>query len=66
MTTDPSQPRRTVETCGACRGYTKAVETEIPLPFPLLALADLESMDLDLAAMQRGFARPAIKQFTRR
>jgi hypothetical protein len=42
------------------------VGAEACLPFPLLALADLESMDLDIAAMQRGFARPAIKQFTRR
>jgi FdhE protein len=66
VTTDPSQPRRTIETCGACHGYTKTVETGESLPFPLLALADLESMDLDIAAMQRGFARPAIKQFTRR
>jgi FdhE protein len=63
---DPQQPRRTIETCDACRGYTKVVEAESSLPFPLLALADLESMDLDIAAMQRGFARPAIRQFTRR
>jgi hypothetical protein len=66
VTTDPAQPRRTIEACGACHGYAKTVGTEGSLPFPLLALADLESMDLDLAAMQRGFARPAIKQFTRR
>ncbi|MEQ1728362.1 MAG: formate dehydrogenase accessory protein FdhE [Vicinamibacterales bacterium] len=63
---DPSRPRRTVDLCGACRGYSKTVDTDASLPFPLVALADLESMDLDLAAMQHGCARPAIKQFPRR
>jgi len=66
VTIDPSQPRRTIDACEACRGYAKSIETAASLPFPLLALADLESMDLDIAAMQRGLARPAIKQFTRR
>jgi FdhE protein len=60
---DSSRPGRMVEMCRACRGYTKVLPASAPLPFPLLALADLESMDLDLAAMQRGCARPAIKQF---
>ena len=63
---DPSQPRRVIEACAACHGYTKVVATETSLPFPLLALADLESMDLDIAAMQHGLARPAIKTFARR
>ena len=63
---DPSRPRRTVDLCGACRGYSKTVEADASLPFPLVALADLESMDLDLAAMQKGCARPAIRQFPRR
>ncbi len=66
LTPDGSRPRRTVDLCGACRGYSKTVETEASLPFPLVALADLESMDLDLAAMQHGCARPAMKQFPRR
>jgi hypothetical protein len=60
---DSSRPERIVETCMACRGYTKVLPADASLPFPLLALADLDSMDLDLAAMQRGCARPAIKQF---
>jgi FdhE protein len=62
----PNQPSRAVDTCTACRGYLKVVDTDTSLPFPLLALADLESMDLDLAAMQKGCARPAIKQFAKR
>ncbi len=66
LTPDPSRPRRTVDLCGACRGYSKTVETDESLPFPLVALADLESMDLDLAAMQQGCARPAARQFRKR
>jgi len=66
VTPDASHPRRIIESCDTCHGYAKAVATGTSLPFPLLALADLESMDLDIAAMQRGLARPAIKQFTRR
>lgn len=66
LVTDPSRPRRRAEICGACRGYSKTVEADTSLPFPLVALADLESMDLDLVAMQQGCARPAIKQFPRR
>ncbi len=66
LSPDPSRPRRTVDLCGACRGYSKTVESEASLPFPLVALADLESMDLDLAAMQHGCARPAARQFRKR
>lgn len=66
IVTDAARPRRVVETCGACRGYAKVIDIDTSLPFPLLALADLDSMDLDLAAMQQGFARPAARQFTRR
>jgi FdhE protein len=63
---NPSQPGRTVELCGGCRGYAKCVPVEAPLPFPLVAIADLGSMDLDMAAIQAGLARPGMKQFRRR
>jgi FdhE protein len=66
ITPDPDQPTRRAETCTACHGYTKVVEADAPLPFPLLALADLESMDLDLVAIRQGFARPALRQFSTR
>jgi FdhE protein len=56
----------TVETCASCRGYIKVIAATGSAPFPLVALSDLESMDLDLLAMQNGCARPAIKQFARR
>ena len=50
--------RLNVETCSSCRGYVKSVATlqRIP-PFELL-LRDLESVELDLVALDRGYARP--------
>ena len=65
LTPDPSRPNRQVVGCHGCRGYIKIVDA-VPLPFPLLPLTDLNSMDLDLVAMQTGFARPALKQFGRK
>lgn len=62
----PNRPQRSIETCTGCKGYSKVVDEDASLPFPLLPLADLDSMDLDILAMQRGFARPALKQFARR
>lgn len=59
----PAAPMRTLDLCRTCKGYSKAVPTDQSLPFPLVALADLDSMDLDMAAMQAGFARPALKAF---
>jgi FdhE protein len=58
-------PDRVLETCGACSGYLKAVTVTELSPFPLLAIADLETMELDLAAMQQGFGRPRLKEFSR-
>jgi FdhE protein len=47
-----------VETCATCRGYLKSVATlqSIP-PFELL-LRDLETVELDLVAIDHGYARP--------
>ncbi|MGE3956733.1 MAG: formate dehydrogenase accessory protein FdhE [Vicinamibacterales bacterium] len=63
---DDRRPARGVESCTSCRGYIKLVDEPASLPFPLLPLVDLDSMDLDILAMQRGAARPAIRQFARR
>lgn len=54
---------RAIETCDACRGYLKRIPAERATPFPLLPIDDLGSMDLDIAAMNAGFARPAIRAF---
>jgi FdhE protein len=50
--------RLKVETCASCRGYLKSVATlqQIP-PFELL-LQDLETVELDLVALERGYRRP--------
>ena len=66
VTPDASKPGRTLETCRSCKGYGKTIDADASVPFPLLALADLDSMDLDMVAMHDGFARPALKNFSRR
>ena len=55
---DLERPERTVELCGACGGYTKVIRVEAATPFPLLAIDDLATMDLDRGAMERGYRRP--------
>ena len=54
---------RRLEVCGACGGYLKTVDVPELSPFPLLAIADMETMDLDLAAMEHGYARPPLEEF---
>ena len=60
------RPDRRIEICGRCGGYLKTVDVEELSPFPMLAIADLETMDLDLAAMEKGYRRPVLKDFRRR
>ena len=65
VTAAPDEERkdRRIELCGSCTGYLKTVDLDSLSPFPLLALADLETMDLDVAAMEHGYARPVLKEF---
>ena len=65
VTAAPDEERkdRRVELCLACGGYLKTVDVAALSPFPLLAIADLETMDLDMAAMERGYARPRLRNF---
>lgn len=60
---DPERKNRRLELCNTCQGYFKAVTFPALTPFPLLAIGDLETMDLDMAAMEHGYARPALKEF---
>lgn len=60
---DDDRKDRRLEVCKACGGYLKAVDVTALSAFPLLAIADLETMDLDLAAMERGYSRPPLKEF---
>ena len=68
VTAAPNEERkdRRVEICGACQGYLKTVDVPTLSPFPLLAIYDMETMDLDLAAMEHGYSRPPLKEFTAR
>jgi FdhE protein len=53
------EQQRRIETCESCRGYLKVVTTLGALPFAVLALQDLVTVPLDLAAQDRGYARPS-------
>jgi len=68
VTAAPDQERidRRLEVCGACQGYLKTVDATALSPFPLLAIYDMETMDMDLAAMEHGYSRPPLKDFTTR
>jgi FdhE protein len=52
-----SGPHR-IDTCERCRGYLKTVTTLGALSFRDLALEDLSTVALDLAARERGYTRP--------
>jgi hypothetical protein len=54
---------RRIEVCAACSGYLKTIDLPALSPFPLLSISDIESTDLDLAAMEHGYGRPALKEF---
>jgi hypothetical protein len=65
VTAAPDEQRkdRRVEVCGGCGGYLKTVDLPELSPFPLLSISDIETTDLDLAAMEHGYQRPALKEF---
>jgi len=50
---------RTVETCASCHGHLKSLATVQAVAPPDLLVSDLETVELDLAAWERGFRRPA-------
>ena len=47
-----------VETCGSCHGYLKSVATLQAIPPSDLLLRDIETVELDLVALDRGYTRP--------
>jgi FdhE protein len=68
VTAAPNEERkdRRVEVCNACGGYLKTIDLADLSPFPLLSISDIETTDLDVAAMEHGYARPALKAFTKK
>jgi FdhE protein len=65
VTAAPNQERkdRRVEVCSACGGYLKTIDVAELSPFPLLSISDIETTDLDVAAMEHGYQRPQLKDF---
>ena len=62
---DPEQPGRRLQMCGACGGYVKVLEAAAPTDFPLLAIEDLASMELDMVAIERKYMRPPLPEIRR-
>jgi FdhE protein len=65
VTAAPDEERkdRRLEVCTTCGGYLKTIDLPELSPFPLLAITDIETTDLDVAAMEHGYARPVLKDF---
>jgi FdhE protein len=63
---DEERPDRRIEVCKSCGGYLKTIDVPELSPFPLLSISDIETTDLDVAAMEHGYARPALKDFASR
>jgi FdhE protein len=53
-----------VETCSTCQGYLKSLATLQGFPAFELLLQDLETVEFDLVALDRGYARPRHRGFT--
>jgi FdhE protein len=68
VTAAPNEERtdRRIEVCASCGGYLKTVDLPDLSPFPLLSISDIETTDLDVAAMEHGYARPPLKDFMTR
>jgi hypothetical protein len=49
---------RNVATCLSCKGYLKTLTTLQASPGYAIPLDDLATIDLDIAAMERGYTRP--------
>jgi FdhE protein len=50
--------RLKVETCASCQGYLKSIATLQAIPAFELLLRDLETVELDLVALERDYSRP--------
>jgi FdhE protein len=50
--------RLKVETCASCLGYLKSIATLQAIPAFELLLRDLETVELDLVALERDYSRP--------
>jgi FdhE protein len=53
--------RETIEVCDGCSGYVKTMTTLNPIRPEHVVLQDLATVVLDVAALERGYRRPAAK-----
>lgn len=60
---DEECPAQRLELCAACGGYLKSIETAALSRYPLLAVDDMQTTPLDVAAMNRGYMRPPLLEF---
>lgn len=58
LVTDSATDPRRVDACAACRAYMKTLTTLTPCPAADVRLQDLATVDLDVAALSQGYARP--------
>jgi FdhE protein len=61
---DEECPTWRLELCAACGGYLKSIEAAAPSTYPLLAVDDMETTPLDIAAMNRRYLRPPLPDFS--
>jgi FdhE protein len=66
VTAAPDEERkdRRLEVCSSCGGYLNTIDTPELSAFPLLSISDIETTDLDVSAMEHGYGRPALKEFS--
>jgi FdhE protein len=60
---DEARPGRRLEVCRNCGGFLKSLSVDAITAFPLVAIADLASADLDQIATHHGFRRLPLPQF---
>jgi FdhE protein len=56
---EADEQTRRVDVCETCKGYVKTFATLQALPFRSLATMDLATVELDIMAQDRGYARPS-------
>ncbi|HEX7118367.1 MAG TPA: formate dehydrogenase accessory protein FdhE [Longimicrobiales bacterium] len=61
---DGEEEIRRVDTCHSCRGYVKTITTLRPIAPPAVLIEDLATVELDIAALERGYARPERPGYT--
>jgi formate dehydrogenase maturation protein FdhE len=60
---DDTREHLRVEMCSGCGAYLKTLDVPELSPFPLVTVGDLETMEIDAAAMDHGYVRPTLKDF---